>query len=368
MRIFNFLFFLFINNFLILITSNNYNNNNEIFCSFEIKITNSFQNKNISFSTQRSSAVTTFRYCQYYSLNEINCYKILEYYSIYCNKDIFIEKYILILLYKLIYNLNYYQKESINIEGIIPPYNNINQFIDYINYLIFELPLYISYGMNQMDYYLISSSLDYTNSNDIFLEFGSYQGETIQIIQKYFLQHQEYNNSIVYGFDSFLGLPESWRDNYIEGSFNQYGNPPFNETKNIKWVIGYFNETISLFFSSLVNTNHLNNSLKNESKSITFIHIDCDLYSSTKFIFQSLLNYSSEVISRERCMILLFNELIGYEGYENHEIKALYEFYIELFQKSQNSQDKKEYVFLEMLPRQLLTIHQVVGFRLCIFS
>ena len=124
---------------------------------------------------------------------------------------------------------------------------------------------------------------------------------------------------------------------------------------------------IPLFFDQL------NNQL------ITFIHIDCDLYSSTSLILQSLLeNYyikhflssSSSPLDNNNndinCIILLFNELIDYNGYENHEIKALYEFYYQLYHLIREQNNK--FILLEMLPRQFITIHQVVAFRLCIFS
>lgn len=50
------------------------------------------------------------------------------------------------------------------------------------------------------------------------------------------------------------------------------------------------------------------------------LHIDCDLYSSTKTIFK----YLGEKLTEGS--IIVFDELIGYPGFEEHELKAFYEF------------------------------------------
>ena len=42
----------------------------------------------------------------------------------------------------------------------------------------------------------------------LFLEFGVYKADSLNFISKLFEQNQ------VYGFDSFQGLPEFWRDGF----------------------------------------------------------------------------------------------------------------------------------------------------------
>ena len=57
-------------------------------------------------------------------------------------------------------------------------------------------------------------------------------------------------------------------------------------------------------------------------KKITFIHIDCDLYSSTIFVLDTIKqNISNGCVT-------VFDELVNYPGYlgSNGELKALYEF------------------------------------------
>ena len=50
---------------------------------------------------------------------------------------------------------------------------------------------------------------------------------------------------------------------------------------------------------------------------LDFVHIDCDIYSSTKTVF--------EHIEVRDGTIILFDEYWGYEDYRNHERKAFME-------------------------------------------
>ena len=93
------------------------------------------------------------------------------------------------------------------------------------------------------------------------------------------------------------------------------------------------------------------------------MHIDCDIYSSTALIFSSLLEYSDQLMPIDSCLILFLNELIGYPTYEDHEIKAFYEFYQLLIQKYSSCC----HVVIELLPRPIFGTDQAVGFRICLF-
>ena len=140
--------------------------------------------------------------------------------------------------------------------------------------------------------------------NTLWLEFGVATGKTINYISKF-------TNDKVYGFDSFEGLPEKWRDGFDKGAFNMKGNFP-NVNRNVTLIKGWFNETLPSF-------------IKTQNKKISFIHIDADLYSSTKCIFDNLKDYIDD-----DCVIV-FDELINYDGFdgENGELKAFYEFITE---------------------------------------
>ena len=138
----------------------------------------------------------------------------------------------------------------------------------------------------------------------LWLEFGVYNGETINYISRF-------TRNRVYGFDSFEGLPETWRDGFEKGVFTLNGTlPAVNE--NVVLVKGLFQDTLSTFLSS-------------ENKKVSFVHIDCDLYSSTKHVLDNLICFMDE-----EC-IVVFDELVNYPGFDgdNGELKAFYEFVTE---------------------------------------
>jgi hypothetical protein len=135
--------------------------------------------------------------------------------------------------------------------------------------------------------------------NGAFLEFGVYKGETINFIAN------NVNNTI-YGFDSFEGLPEYWRDGFPQGSFSINKLPKVYN--NVVLVKGWFDETIPKFL------------VEHSFEAISYLHIDCDLYSSTKTIFKLL---ESKIVSGT---IIVFDEYFNFPGWENDEYFAFQEF------------------------------------------
>jgi hypothetical protein len=138
----------------------------------------------------------------------------------------------------------------------------------------------------------------------LWLEFGVATGKTINYISSFTTDN-------VYGFDSFEGLPEKWRDGYDKGCFSTNGIlPEVNE--NVKLVKGWFNDTLPTF-------------IKSQNKKVSFIHMDADLYSSTKYILDTLKDYM------DTDCIIIFDELVNYNGFdgETGELKAFYDFITE---------------------------------------
>lgn len=134
----------------------------------------------------------------------------------------------------------------------------------------------------------------------IICEFGVYRGHSLNEIAKY------YSKNEVHGFDTFTGLPEFWRDGFPEGAFDVTSQKLFFE-KNCVLHKGLFDETLPIFL----------NQVEGVAK---FIHIDCDLYSSTISALQKL---ASRI-----CVgtVIVFDEYLNYPGWENHEHKAFCEF------------------------------------------
>jgi len=155
-------------------------------------------------------------------------------------------------------------------------------------------------------------TLNYIKENCIdgnFLEFGVFSGKTINFIA------DNFPNCTAYGFDSFEGLPENWQLNdkkiIPKGYFNQNTLPKVKS--NVKLIKGWFDQSLPKFVQ-----NH-------KFDTIRFLHIDCDLYSSTKTIFD-ILNNKIQIGT-----VITFDELYPWTNYkwfktwEDHEFKALKE-------------------------------------------
>jgi len=147
---------------------------------------------------------------------------------------------------------------------------------------------------------IAQNTLD-VNVHGNILEFGVWQGNTCNSIARTFPNYK------VFGFDSFEGLPEKWREGYETGAFSIDGELPWVE-KNVSLYKGWFNQTIPQFKSE-----------HDDINTIDFLHVDCDLYSSTQTIFDELFH----LISPQT--VVVFDELINYPGFEDHEMLALYE-------------------------------------------
>ena len=129
------------------------------------------------------------------------------------------------------------------------------------------------------------------------MEFGVYGGRSLAKIRKHLPLQTK-----LYGFDSFDGLPEDWRE-FKSGAFRTLSRPSLPNTEIIE---GLFSDTLPDFVAR-------------HTDLVSFIHIDCDLYSSTKTVLDA---FEKQIVSGT---IILFDELFGYAGYENHEYRALTE-------------------------------------------
>lgn len=109
------------------------------------------------------------------------------------------------------------------------------------------------------------------------LEFGIWRGDSISKIRRDVDKKYQ-----IYGFDSFLGLPEDWIETgYKKGDFKINDRKFIDELKNrtdIKIFEGWFKDTIPEYLK--------------EAQNIALLHIDCDLYSSTiDILYSDIRNY-----------------------------------------------------------------------------
>jgi hypothetical protein len=146
---------------------------------------------------------------------------------------------------------------------------------------------------------LLSRALDLAQPNGLFLEFGVASGRTIS--------HMALNTPRIHfhGFDSFEGLPEAWRSGFDKGAFAQARLPIV--PPNVTLIKGWFDDTLPTFLHD------------RPQMPLSLVHIDCDLYSSTKTIFASL---KDRIVSGT---VIVFDEYWNYPGWRDHEFRAFEE-------------------------------------------
>lgn len=139
------------------------------------------------------------------------------------------------------------------------------------------------------------------------LEFGVFSGKSITKMAICF-PHLK-----IYGFDSFLGLPESWANKLPKGHFNTCGQQP-RVPRNVELISGFFQQTLPDF-------------ARTHSGPASLVHLDADLYSSTIFVLRELMHNGWIVAGT----VLVFDEIVNYatDWMNDGEFKALREILLE---------------------------------------
>ena len=146
---------------------------------------------------------------------------------------------------------------------------------------------------------LFELSLSRAPKEGLILELGVASGKSINVIAKHI-------EGTVHGFDSFEGLPKHWFDQDVKGSYA--ADPQLIDfNKNVRIHVGLFDKTLPEFVNVY-------------KENISFMHIDCDLYSSTKVTF--------DILGDRICpgTVIQFDEYFNYPGWKEHEFKAFQEF------------------------------------------
>lgn len=145
---------------------------------------------------------------------------------------------------------------------------------------------------------MISDGLSIAPEDGLVLEFGVATGRTITRIG-------QQRRGPIYGFDSFEGLPEDWYPGYEKGTFAREALP--SVPANVELIKGWFNETLPGF-------------LEKNPDPVSYVNIDCDLYSSTAFVLKKL---QDRIVPGT---VIQFDEYFNYPGWRQHEYKAFEEF------------------------------------------
>jgi hypothetical protein len=147
---------------------------------------------------------------------------------------------------------------------------------------------------------VLEHALRQRRKEGLFLEFGVWSGQTVNFIA-------DRHKGAVHGFDSFEGLPEDWWDKrrFVKGAFSTSGRLPAVRP-NVKLYVGWFEDSLPRFVAE-------------HPEPVAFLHVDCDLYSSTKTIFRLLGDRI------HTGTVIVFDEYFNYPTWRDHEYKAFQE-------------------------------------------
>lgn len=144
-----------------------------------------------------------------------------------------------------------------------------------------------------------AASLVPRHTPGLICEFGVWKGESLRRLAGLF------PDRVVYGFDSFEGLPADWRPGFPRGHF-RLETPP-SVPSNAKLVVGRFEGTLSGF-------------LREHTEPVLFVHVDCDIYPGARTILKELEDRVAPGT------VLLFDEYFNYPGWERGEHRAFGQF------------------------------------------
>ncbi len=137
------------------------------------------------------------------------------------------------------------------------------------------------------------------------LEVGVFRGLSINMIADD--RSRRGDTRTIHGFDSFEGLQEDWSGEALpSGFFNQTGALPAVRP-NVRLHKGWVQDTLAPFMEST------------SEKQVALLHIDTDTYTPARFTLETAMPYLRPG------SIIVFDELIGYPNWQNHEYKALNE-------------------------------------------
>ena len=164
---------------------------------------------------------------------------------------------------------------------------------------------------------LMDVALSKVSLEGLYLEFGVFKGASIRYIAK------KNPDKEVHGFDSFQGLPEPWAHN-PEGAFTTHGKLP-KVPANVQLWTGYFEDSLPQW-------------AKSHDRIIAFLHIDCDLRSSTKTILDHLAK------NIRHGTVIVFDDYFNFPGWEQDGHAVL----IDFLEKNKLSAEYIGYGFKEL--------------------
>lgn len=143
-------------------------------------------------------------------------------------------------------------------------------------------------------------SLARAPAQGMILEFGVAGGTSIRYLA-------ERTTRPVHGFDSFEGLPADWGGRHEEQGHYSTGGVLPDVPAHVRLYKGWFEQTLPVF-------------LERNPGPVAFVHVDCDLYASTKTVLDGIAS------RLQAGSILVFDEFFNIPNWRNNEYRAFIEF------------------------------------------
>lgn len=184
---------------------------------------------------------------------------------------------------------------------------------------VFLTRLKVALDQHQLPHRVLSEVLSETNKlanpacGGMWLEFGVHTGGTLRLTANWKSKHCGKDSSPVHGFDTFTGLPEDWDGQYKKGMFDLKGKFPVMPPNVHLWK-GLFSKSLPGFISEVDTAD-----ASGRAPLISYLHVDCDLYVGASDVLTTL---EDRIAPRA---VVVFDELINYVAYRDHEVKALWE-------------------------------------------
>jgi tetratricopeptide (TPR) repeat protein len=170
----------------------------------------------------------------------------------------------------------------------------VSESLKAANWLAVNVPLHKRFTHESLRKCAISLAPD----DGLYLEFGVWKG--------HWMRKMALMKPVpFYGFDSFEGIPDNWSI-YDKSHFDLEGCLP-EVPPNVQLIKGWFDQTLPVF-------------IEVHAEPVAFIHMDCDLYSSTKTVLDLLCPQL-----RAGTTIVLDDYFIE-PGWEKAEFRAFHEF------------------------------------------
>ncbi len=173
----------------------------------------------------------------------------------------------------------FYKYNILNFKAIFPSSEKWSYFSEFAHWQQTFGPAaeYNDFYNSSPDYHQRYNLYDFIFNNENldkefdYLEFGVAAGDAM----KWWSEKNQHPETQFFGFDTFTGLPEQWLDKE-KTTFSQEGIPPDWGDRRCTFYPGLFQDTLSGFLKNYHSTNR------------KIIHLDADLYSSTKYVLEEI--------------------------------------------------------------------------------